>query len=431
MKRFWFLVRLAESSAWNRRGTLTLVVLSVILSTMLLLGIEKVRTQIKENFVQAVSGTDLVIGPKGGDLNLMLLAIFHLGEPSTNISAKSLEMIKNDSKVAWVVPISLGDSYEGFPVVATSEAFYEHYRYRLREKLSFSKGELPKDLFEVALGAEVAESLGLKTGDLLTLTHGMGKGHHHHHHHEEHVEHQEFPFKVAGILSPTGTPVDRSIYAKLEALEAIHIPFRSGVSLPQVKFGPEQLANFDLTPRHYTAALVGLKQKTTLLRFKREIDNFKDEPLLGVIPAVAMDKIWDLIGSGERVLLLISSLVTITGLASLAAVILAGLGERRRELAILRSVGARPLDILTLLLSEGLLLVGCGVFFGLIILYALMALLAPILVNKYGLFLNLGFPTLEEWIIIGGILTAGVLTSLIPAVRAYRLSLSDGLNVTV
>ena len=472
MGRIIYLISLAGRSAYNRRGTLSLVILAVIFSTMLLLGIEKVRTQLKENFVQAVSGTDLIVGPKGGDLNLVLFAIFHLGDQPTNISMQSVQKLAHRSDVDWVVPISLGDSHAGYPVVATTKEFYEHYRFRGTEKISFAQGKLPQDLFDITLGSEVAKNLGYSLGQKLFLSHGLNSeadelhheeanlanhrhAHEHGHEHatvheqtQEHADtheheheqaripehshgHKEFAFTVTGILHPTGTPVDRSLYVRLEALEAIHIPHRLGSHTLHMQFTKELLKNFDLTPKNVTATLVGLKDKHSILSVKREIDDNKEDPLLAVIPGVVMDKIWDFLGNGEKILLLISSLVTITGLASLAAVILAGLGERRRELAILRSVGARPSDIIILLLSEGFLLVLSGIIIGTICLYGIIALLTPYIANRYGIFLNIDLLSINEWLIIAGISFAGILTSLIPAIRAYHLSLSDGLNVTV
>ena len=435
MKRFFYLLRLSGASAWNRRGTLALVILSVIFSTMLLLGIEKVRTQVKENFIQALSGTDLIVGAKTGEIQLILFSIFHLGELPASITYNSAENLAKIKDVAWSIPLSIGDSHKGYPVVATTESFYAHYQYSLGKKIALHSGHEPKELFDVCLGSEVARNLGYQLGTKIVLSHGLEEHDEHGRANgagqEVHDDHGAFPFTVTGILKPTGTPIDRSIYTNLGAIEALHLGWVGGVPVPDLKISPKDLDKFDLRPKKLTCVLLGLKHKSSIFRVKQEIEGQKDEALMAAIPSVVMDEIWRMIGTSEKILLLISAFVTMTGLASLAAVILAGLGERRRELAILRSVGARPLDILTLLLSEGLLLVLAGVFLGTLILYALIAILAPTLVDKYGLFFYLDFPTVNEWYFILGICFAGCLTSLIPAMRAYRLSLADGLNVTV
>lgn len=423
MRRFGYLSFLAGKSAWNRRGTLILVVFSIALSVTLLLGIERIRTQLRENFVQAISGTDLVVGARGGDIQLMLYAIFHLGGATNNMGWSSAQKIAERPDVAWTIPISLGDSHKGFPVVATTEDFFTHYRFQRDKRISLAQGNIFNQLYDVILGSEAAKNLGYKLGDKIVLSHGNGGNHL--------TEHGDKPFIVQGIIAPTGTPVDRSLYISLRAMEAIHINWQGGAPLPGLEISPSQAAKFNLEPKSITALLVGLEKRSRVFALQRDINNWKDEALSGVMPGVAMDQIWSMVGMGEKALLLVSLLVTITGLAGLAAAILAGLGERRRELAILRSAGARPLDILTLLSLEGVLLTVAGAICGLALLTGLIAILGPPLADSYGLVLRLSWPTVTEGLILGGICLAGFLTSLIPAVRAYRISLSDGLTASI
>lgn len=422
MRRFSQLLRLAGKSAWNRRGTLILVVFSIALSTTLLLGIEKLRTQIREGFAQSVSGTDLVVGARGGNIQLILYAIFHLGGATNNMGWDSAREIAGNSEVAWAIPISLGDSHRGYPVVATTDDFFEHYRFRSDRRVVLAEGRRLEALFDVVIGAEVAKKLGYSLGQKMVLSHGSSG--------TRLAEHDEMPFVVAGVIAPTGTPVDRSLFIGLPAMEAIHINWRSGAPIPGVRITPEQVARFRLEPRSITAMLVGLKKRSHVFALQRAINEWKSEPLMGVMPGVVMDQIWDMLNTGERALLLISMLVTATGLAGLAAVILAGLGERRRELAILRSVGARPLDILVLTACEGGLLVIAGIVCGLSALYVLVAVASPFVASHYGVFIRLSPPEAGEWALLGGICLAGLVASLIPARRAYRMSLADGLTVS-
>ncbi|MDR1425025.1 MAG: FtsX-like permease family protein [Azoarcus sp.] len=422
MRRLFQLLSLAGKSAWNRRGTLVLVVFSIALSTTLLLGIEKLRTQIRESFVQSVSGTDLVVGARGGNIQLILYAIFHLGGATSNMGWDSAREIAGNSEVAWSIPISLGDSHRGYPVVATSDDFFEHYRFRGDRRIVLAEGKRLGALFDVVIGAEVAKKLGYSLGQKMVLSHGNSG--------TRLAEHDEMPFSVAGIIAPTGTPIDRSLLIGLPAMEAIHVNWRSGAPIPGSHVTPEQVARFRLEPKSITAMLVGLKKRSRVFALQRTINEWKSEPLMGVMPGVAMDQIWDMVNTGERTLLLISMLVTVTGLAGLAAVMLAGLGERRRELAILRSVGARPLDILVLTACEGGLLVIAGIVCGLSALYALLGALRPFLASHYGVSIHLSPPAASEWALLGGICLAGLVASLIPARRAYRMSLADGLTVS-
>jgi putative ABC transport system permease protein len=412
--RLPYLLALAGRSAWNRRGTLLFVVFSITLSTTLLLGLERIRTQLRESFVQAVSGTDLVVGARGGNIQLMLYAVFHLGGATNNMSWDSAREIAGRAEVAWTIPVSLGDSHRGYPVVGTNGDFFEHYRFRGGTQLALAKGKPFAELFDVVIGSEAAKNLGYNPGQSLVLAHGNSGS--------LLTEHGDKPFTVSGILAPTGTPVDRSLYISLEAMEAIHLDWQGGAPVPGLRISPELVKKFNLEPRNITALLVGLKKRSQVFALQREINSWKQEALTGVMPGVAMDQIWNMVNTGERALLLISALVTITGLAGLASSILASLGERRRELAVLRSVGARPLDIVILLACEGILLVAAGIVCGLTALAALVAALGPVLADSDGVSVRLSAPSAGEWLLLGGICLAGFLTSLIPALRAYRMS---------
>ncbi|MDR2801072.1 MAG: ABC transporter permease, partial [Desulfovibrio sp.] len=274
MARFCYLLFLAGKSAWNRRGTLLLVVFSIALSTTLLLGIEKIRTQIRESFVQAVSGTDLVVGARGGNIQLMLYAIFHLGGATNNMGWRSAREIAGRPEVAWTIPISLGDSHKGYPVVATTTEFFIHYRFRSGRELALTQGKAFESLFDVVVGAEAAKNLGYAVGQKLVLSHGSGGTHL--------TEHTDKPFVVSGILAPTGTPVDRSLYIGLKAMEAIHLDWRGGAPMPGLQIMPEQVTKFDLEPKSITALLVGLKKRGQVFALQRIVNEWKTEPLTGV-----------------------------------------------------------------------------------------------------------------------------------------------------
>ena len=422
MTRLLYLISLSWKSSWNRRGTLLLIILSIALSTTLLLGIEKTRVQVRENFVQAVSGTDLVIGARGSNVQLILYAIFHLGGATNNMGWNSAELIAKKPEVDWVIPISLGDTHQGYPVVATNENMFKHYRYQKDKHLVLAKGQQFEGLFDVVIGSEVAKNLNYELGQKVVLSHGNSTS--------DIAQHGDKPFQVAGILAPTGTPVDRSLYISLEAMEAIHLNWQSGAPIPGLNIPADQITKFDLKPKSITALLVGLKKRSHVFAVQKSVNDWRSESLMAVMPGVVMDQIWSMMNSAEKVLLIVSALVTVVGLAGLTATILAGLGERRRELAILRSAGAKPTDILCLLACEGLMLLVIGVLIGIVSLTLLIILFSPLLMDKYGIAIYLSLPTNGEWLLLGAIMLAGLCTSMIPAWRAYRMSLVDGLSVS-
>jgi putative ABC transport system permease protein len=418
-----YLVTLAARSAWNRRATLALVVLSIALSVTLLLGVERLRSDVRESFAQSVSGTDLVVGARGSPLQLMLYTVFHLGEASSNMDWASVQKIAAHPAVAWAIPLSLGDSHHGYPVVATDQRFFEHFHYGEQQALRLDQGRPFQAIFETVLGAEVAEQRGYRLGERIALSHGGGDS--------GLAEHADKPFTVVGILARTGTPVDRTLHINLQAMEAIHLDWQGGARIPGLAIPEQYVSRFDLTPKSVTGLLLGLKSRAAVFAVQRQINNNPDEPLMAVLPGVALAQLWQMLSIGEQALLAVSALVVVVGLAGLVAVILAGLNERRRELAILRSVGAGPRHVLALLSLEGLALTLCGALLGLLLLSTASLLLAPWLESRYGLALHAGWPSLAELRLLAWVVAVGSAASLLPGLRAYRLSLSVGLTPRV
>jgi putative ABC transport system permease protein len=413
------LLMIAARSAWHRRFGLALVVLSVALSTFLLLGVERVRQDVRLNFSQAVSGTDLIVGARTGSVQLLLYSVFRIGSATQNIRYTSVRALAEDPAVAWVVPISLGDSHRGFPVVATDDGYFEHFRYGERQPLALMQGRRFNDVFELVLGAEVAQRLGYEVGRRVVLSHGSGE--------IAGSEHGDKPFTVVGVLARTGTPVDRSLHISLAGMQALHIDWVAGVPLPGFAVPAERVRERDLTPKTVTAALVGLKSRPAVFAVQRRIGEYAPEPLLAVLPGVAMDELWQAVDLGERALQAMAALVALVSLAGLVAVVVTGLEQRRRELAVLRAVGAGPKRVFALLLIEGVLITAAGALLGAVACTAAIAAFGPWVQAQHGIALRLQAPDAAQWTWLCAILAAGTLASLLPGWRAYRLSLADGL----
>lgn len=414
------LVSLAVHSAWNRRFVLSLVMLSIALSTFLLLGIERIRADVRENFSQAVSGTDLIVGARTGGVQLLLYSVFRIGNATNNIRWRSIQAIGQHKAVAWMVPISLGDSHRGFAVVGTSRAYFDHFSYGDREALVFEQGKPFEAVFDAVLGADVAERLGYSVGDNIVLSHGDGQ--------MAANDHADKPFTVVGILRRTGTPVDRSVHIGLDGMEAIHLDWVAGAPLPGLAVPADQVSRYDLTPKKVTAVLIGLKNRAAVFSVQRAIAEFESEPLMAILPGVALDELWDVVGVGERGLLAMTLLVSLVSLVGLVAVITAGLDQRRRELAILRALGAGPRHILCLLALEGTLVTLGGAIVGASLCALTIATLGGWSSTHLGVALHLQAPSPAEWALLLGVLVSGLVASCIPAWRAYRLALIDGLS---
>ena len=295
------LLPLAWASAWNRRLSLTLAALSIALAVALLLSVTRAREAAQTHFAQSVAGVDLVVGPRGSPVQLLLHAVFHLGDASHTLAWKSYQALAADPLIAWRLPLALGDSHRGFPVLGSTPEYFRHLGVGQQQGLPFADGQPFAGLFEAVIGAEVAARLGYRTGQQITLQHGAS--HLDAHHHDEdatHPEHADKPFRIVGVLAPTGTPADRTLVVSLQALEAIHLDWQGGMPMPGLSIPAEAAGKFDLTPKHLNAVLIGLHQRTDVFRMQRQINAFGGEPLMAILPGLAMDELWHLVGSVER-----------------------------------------------------------------------------------------------------------------------------------
>lgn len=432
-------LRLALRSLANRRLTTVLTVASIALSVALLVGVETVRRGVRESFGGTIRGTDLIVGARGGGQQLLLSSIFGLGAPAGGFSWDTYQRWAAHPAVKWTIPLSLGDSYYGFRVVGTTDAFPEHYRYRNDGRVVVAEGAWAEDDHDVVVGSEVAARRALVLGDSLAITHGLrGTGI---------MDHEEHPFIVRGILASTFTPIDRSLYVTLEGIEAMHaglgaggVPAMTGATPPpmpgaeppadtlEVADSLSRPATRDSLPA-LTAFLLGTNNRFESLRLQREINTDTGEPLTAILPAVQLTDLWHTIGYAEDGARIISFAVLLVGLLGMLVALYATLQERRREMAILRSLGAGPRRIAGLLVFESGLLATLGALTGLAATYLLLWLGRGLAERHFGIFIPIEPPGRLEWIYLAGVVVAGVLVGLVPAWRAYRNALQDGLSI--
>jgi putative ABC transport system permease protein len=224
--------------------------------------------------------------------------------------------------------------------------------------------------------------------------------------------------------------VDRTVHVSLAGLEAIHLNWQSGMRA-SAGASAEDARRQDLTPRSISAFLVGLDSRTAVFHVQRFINDYRKEPLLAVLPGIVLQELWDAIGVAEQALLGVSGLVALVGLSGMVTALLTGLNERRREMAVLRSVGARPRHVLALIVGEATALAAAGVALGVVLLYLGLFVARPFIQAHLGLSIPIGLPGAYEWLLLGVVLLASVVAGLWPAIRAYRYSLIDGMTVHV
>lgn len=414
------LIRLAIGSALNRKTTLLLTLMSVTLACTLLISVERISRSAYQSFTQSGSGTDLIVGSRGSPQQLVLSTLFHWGDQSTPIRWESVVAIRAMPEIAWSIPLSIGDSHRGFPVLATHVDFFRHFQGRSGTPLSFTQGGPFSGLFDAVIGSELAHQLNYQPGTEIELTHGTGT--------LTGPEHHDKPFTIRGVLAPTGTAIDRTILISLEAMEAIHLDWQAGMPMNGISIPPSQMTQLDLTPTSVNALLIGLHQRTQIFTVQRRINEYSPEPLQAVLPGIVLEQFWESLSTTENIFRILGWLIWGLVLTGLASTLLAGLGERRRELAILRVLGATPSHIRWLIGLETTLLSACGVFFSLLLTSLFSWGLAPWLANRWGIILSSPLPDAREIWLLLSIILSSLLASLWPAHTASSLTLADGLT---
>ena len=556
---------LAVKSVLNRRLTAALTVLSVAVSVALLVGVDRIRTETRDGFANTISGADLIVGARGGPLNLLLYSVFRIGDATSGISWDSYQEIASRPEVAWTIPLSLGDAHRGYRVLGTTDAYFEHYRYGRDRRLEMAVGTAMAEVRDAVLGADVARALGYGLGESIVVSHGIGD--------TSFLHHDEAPFTVTGILAPTGTPVDRTVHVTLAGIDAIHADEPPGAHEAHDdagqdghedrgehgehgeheehgehgeheehsaeeghaghdddhdghgngdEHGPDDAhddhADHDAhSADHHddhdahaddhgddhgddgethdhaehdahgdehsddgethdhaerdahsddhsddgeahehaehdahgddhgddgdthdhaerdaasiTAFIVGVESRPLLLALQRTVNEYEPEPLTAIIPGVALQQLWDLLGVAEAAMLGIAALVVVAGLIGMLTTFLTGLNQRRREMAVLRAVGAGPGLVFFLLIAEAVFLAAVASALGVVAVHAAMLLVRPLLLSEFGLALAFGPPGVFDLAVIVAVTVAGGLVAALPAWRAYRDALADGLTV--
>ena len=405
------LLNLVLKSLASRKLITALLILSIGLSSSLLIGVQKIKQSAKQSFSQSISGTDLIVGARSGDIQLLMYSVFRQGQAVANMSWVSVESIRDFPQVDWLVPISLGDSHKGYPVLATTRGYFDHYRYAQKKALSLKQGRVFSSPFEIVLGAELAKTLNYNLGDSLYLSHGVSHGHSHLH---------KSKFTVVGILASTATPVDKTVHIPLEGMTALHAEDETEFCTHS------KLGDQGLRPSSVTACLLGLKSKFSIFSVQRRINDWPDEALMAIIPGVSLARLWSSMRTIDSAFFIITILVTIIAFIGLLLVLFMSLQARQRELAILRTLGAHPSQLFLMLSLESLIITGTGVLLGLGFMSGLGQVLGPILEERLGLILSLSTFSSTELYLALAIIGVGGVTSLIPAALAYRKGKGEG-----
>ena len=406
------LAKLALQSLLDRKGSAMLSLLAMTVSVFVLLAVEHIRHQAKDNFSNTVSGVDLIVGARTGNINLLLYSVFRIGSPTNNIRWQTYENITSNKLVKWAIPISLGDSHKGYRVLGTTQDYFEYFSYGKKNRLEFDQGHQFDQLFDVVLGAEVANKLGYSLGDKVALAHGIAT--------TSFSMHDDRPFTVVGILAATGTPVDQTLHVSLKGIEAIHIDWQHGVKVANTELTQSDLEKVDLQPKSITAFMLGLSSKMATFQVQRSINEYASEPVVAILPGVALSELWRMIGVLENTLLLVSILVFIAACLGVSSMLLASIRERRHEIQLLRIIGAPPYFLFLLIEIEALLITLLGCLLGAVLLMACLASLQGYLVAEYGIYIASNILTKHSGYLLMSIIMASIVVAIIPSLSGYR-----------
>ena len=392
-------LKIAYKSLVDRKTSVVMTLLALIVSISVLISVEHIRVQTKESFASTVSGADLIIGARTGSLNLLLYSVFRVGAPTNNISWSTYKDISASDEIKWSIPLSLGDSHKGYRVLGTNQDYFRYFSYGAKHPLIFADGREFSDAFEVVLGAAVARELGYSPGSEILLSHGISSA--------DFNLHKGSPFTVTGVLEPTGTPVDQTVHVSLQGLKAIH-----------------NSAQYTGDPESITAFMVALKSRIGVFSLQRTVNNYKAEPVMAILPGVALSELWQMMGILEQTLRFIGVLVLLSALLGLSAMLLSSVRERRHEIQLLRMAGASPFYLFLLSELEVLLITLAGLCASLLFVWLAFALGQGYLAGAFGINISADIFTLNtlvlSLIVAGSALLTGALPALAMYIRALR-----------
>ncbi len=405
----------------SRLLPVSLVTITLMASMVLLLSIERIQQATEQGFNQSISGVDAIVGPRSSSLEIVLYTVFHLGRPTNNITMQTVDDIRQRKDIDWLVPIALGDSHKGFRVIATESNYFKHVKYSGDKPLTMSSGREFQVISEAVIGADVAKKLNYKIGSDINITHGSGDA--------IGRKHDDFSFKVSGVLNKTGTPIDQAVFVDLRGYELIHIGWQSGKKVFSLdNFDISSIPKEDLMPKTVTAAFVGLKSQLTLFSFARELRQYHQEAISAVIPGVALSELWSIVGMVDKGFELLGWIIIAISLISMITLIISSIENRKREMTIYRANGATPIYLAGLVVFEAVL-IGLSAIIGAIIFVTIITNLAADQINvALGITPEFKWVSLEEIQVFAIILTAGVLSSLIPAAIVFKKNLHQGLS---
>ena len=416
------MIRLAWKNLRFRPLGSWLSILLVAFGTGIISLLFLLERQLDQKFSRDMEGIDLVVGAKGSALQLVLSAVYHLDAPPGNIPADRIERLMRHPMIKTAIPLAYGDTYEGARILGTTQEYLTKYG------AEFRAGETFNEPLEAVLGARVAATTGLKPGGTFIGAHGVVVD----------SSHANNPYRVVGILEPAGNVLDDLVLTDVSSVWKIHEDHdhsdledahghenHSDHDHDEGEHDHGEAAHDHDAEREYTAVLLEFSGSRGVVTLQPLINGTPD--MLAASPSYEMSRLFSNLGVGLDTLRLVAYGIVFLSAFSIFFALYSRLRERRHELALLRALGYRPVQLFGLLLTEGVLLTAIGALLGLLLSRLAIHLLNAGAAADFKLRFDYGLIPAEGWLLLG-MLTVGLVSALLPALRAMRTDVARELS---
>lgn len=373
-----------------------------MISLLMLLG-----KQLQDKFAKNISGIDLVVGAKGSPLQLILSSVYQIDNPTGNVYLDDVAAIAQNPLVKEMIPLSMGDNYQGFRIVGTNKKYFEHFKTKI------ATGKMFKGNLEVVLGASTAKNANLKVGDTFASSHGLDS---------EGEKHAENSYKVVGILEYNNSVVDNLILTSLNSVWNIHE--HKEEHHEEGEEHHEEAAD-SLVKREITSAIIKFRSPMGMMTMPRNIN--QNSKLQAAVPAIEVNRLFELLGIGIEGLQFLAAVIMLISGISVFVSLYNSLKERKYEMALMLSMGASRTRLFLMLLLEGIILSVLGFIAGIILSRIGIYLISNALNRKFHFDITqFGLQTGEIYLFVGA-LVVGILAAALPSIGIYRINISKTL----
>lgn len=374
-----------------------------MISLLMLLG-----KQLQDKFAKNISGIDLVVGAKGSPLQLILSSVYQIDNPTGNVYLDDVAAIAQNPLVKEMIPLSMGDNYQGFRIVGTNKKYFEHFKTKI------ASGKMFKGNLEVVLGASTAQNANLKVGDTFASSHGLDS---------EGEKHAESNYKVVGVLEYNNSVVDNVILTSLNSVWSIH---EHKEEHHEEGEEPHEEEAVDSTiKREITSAIIKFRSPMGMMTMPRNIN--QNSKLQAAVPAIEVNRLFELLGIGIEGLQFLAAVIMLISGISVFVSLYNSLKERKYEMALMLSMGASRTRLFLMLLLEGIILSLLGFIAGIALSRIGIYLISNALSKKFHFDVSqFSLQTGEIYLFVGALLV-GILAAAIPSIGIYRINISKTL----